>query len=252
MAVSIDQAVRRLRHGQYRPDLIICDDIEDLDSVKTLEGRDKTYRWVKGELLPAGDTNTTTVLSVTLLTRTVCSKVCNRRLRVEATDCTYREYPLIDLEGRCAMAGQIQKNAAAVESERKRVSDASALASRISAPHPARSQAAHSPAVDQVLRQPSLGRWQSSAACCHRHHLAISKPMTAPITRPWSLGWSTDMEGYADLHASEPCERTATFLETIDRWVLPIPSPERPSDSAARQDVGYQHAHRTGNAMACM
>jgi len=31
-----------MKHMQYRPDLIICDDIEDLQSVKTKEGRDKS------------------------------------------------------------------------------------------------------------------------------------------------------------------------------------------------------------------
>lgn len=29
MAISIDQSIRGLRYKQYRPDLIICDDIED-------------------------------------------------------------------------------------------------------------------------------------------------------------------------------------------------------------------------------
>src|ERR1035437_6120090 len=42
-AVSSETSVRGLRHNQYRPDLIICDDLEDLASTKTHELRQKTY-----------------------------------------------------------------------------------------------------------------------------------------------------------------------------------------------------------------
>lgn len=52
---STEQSVRGLRHKQYRPQLIICDDLEDLDSVKTIEGRNKTYNWLMSEVLPAGE-----------------------------------------------------------------------------------------------------------------------------------------------------------------------------------------------------
>lgn len=43
MAVSTEQSIRGIRHGQYRPDLVICDDIEDLNSVKTRDGRERTF-----------------------------------------------------------------------------------------------------------------------------------------------------------------------------------------------------------------
>ncbi|MDD4382457.1 MAG: hypothetical protein PHE21_03925, partial [Candidatus Dojkabacteria bacterium] len=34
IAASSEQSIRGLRHGAHRPDLIICDDVEDLNSVK--------------------------------------------------------------------------------------------------------------------------------------------------------------------------------------------------------------------------
>lgn len=40
-AISVDQSIRGTRHGAHRPDLIMCDDIEDMNSVRTLENRDK-------------------------------------------------------------------------------------------------------------------------------------------------------------------------------------------------------------------
>src|SRR3989339_1567205 len=40
MISSVEQSIRGIRHGEYRPDLIILDDIEDTNSVKTREGRE--------------------------------------------------------------------------------------------------------------------------------------------------------------------------------------------------------------------
>jgi hypothetical protein len=64
---STEQSIRGLRHGEYRPDLVICDDVEDLNSVKTKEGRDKTFNWLVGEVLPIGDQDTKMVLVGNLL-----------------------------------------------------------------------------------------------------------------------------------------------------------------------------------------
>jgi len=56
-AISVEEGIRGLKEGPYRPDLIIADDIEDSNSVKTQEIRDKTFDWFTGELLPLGTTN---------------------------------------------------------------------------------------------------------------------------------------------------------------------------------------------------
>jgi hypothetical protein len=45
------QRIRGLRHRQHRPKLVIGDDVENLESVHTQEGRDKTARWWRGEVL---------------------------------------------------------------------------------------------------------------------------------------------------------------------------------------------------------
>lgn len=64
---STEQSIRGLRHGEHRPDLVICDDVEDLNSVKTKEGRDKTFNWLAGEVLPIGDQETKIVIVGNLL-----------------------------------------------------------------------------------------------------------------------------------------------------------------------------------------
>ena len=67
LAISRGQSIRGMRHGENRPDLIILDDVEDLDSVEKKESRDKTYNWLMGEIIPAGDKNTKVVLIGNLL-----------------------------------------------------------------------------------------------------------------------------------------------------------------------------------------
>lgn len=67
MAASTEQSVRGLRHLQYRPDLIIADDVEDVNSTRNRDGRNKTYNWFKGEIIPAGDDHTKVIVIGNLL-----------------------------------------------------------------------------------------------------------------------------------------------------------------------------------------
>lgn len=67
VAASTEQSIRGIKHGRYRPDLVICDDVEDLNSVKTREGRDRTFSWLTGEILPIGDESTKIVIVGNLL-----------------------------------------------------------------------------------------------------------------------------------------------------------------------------------------
>lgn len=50
---SRGQNIRGIRHKQYRPDLVIVDDPENLQQVKTKENRDKTEQWFNAEVIPA-------------------------------------------------------------------------------------------------------------------------------------------------------------------------------------------------------
>lgn len=54
VAFGREQAMRGLRHGEHRPDLIIMDDVEDTASVKTPEARDASHKWFTSELIPIG------------------------------------------------------------------------------------------------------------------------------------------------------------------------------------------------------
>jgi predicted phage terminase large subunit-like protein len=93
---STEQSIRGLRHNQYRPDLIIGDDLEDIASTKTREGRQKTYQWLTSEVIPCGDKDTRLVIVGNLLHEDSLIMHLKRDIEEGKLDGVYKEYPLID------------------------------------------------------------------------------------------------------------------------------------------------------------
>lgn len=54
MAFGSGKRMRGLRHGPYRPDLVVLDDIENDENVQSPEQRDKLERWLKRTVLALG------------------------------------------------------------------------------------------------------------------------------------------------------------------------------------------------------
>jgi predicted phage terminase large subunit-like protein len=61
---SRGQKVRGVKHRQHRPSLIVADDVEDLDWVRSQENRDKSDRWFRGNVLPSVDEQTGRVIAI--------------------------------------------------------------------------------------------------------------------------------------------------------------------------------------------
>ncbi|MCW5300899.1 hypothetical protein DXT88_22255 [Herbaspirillum lusitanum] len=53
-AFGSGKRMRGIRHGPYRPDLVVLDDIENDENVQQKAQRDKTERWMKRTVLPLG------------------------------------------------------------------------------------------------------------------------------------------------------------------------------------------------------
>src|SRR3989344_2508229 len=92
---STETSIRGLRHNQHRPDLIIGDDVEDLQSTKTREGRQKTYQWLTGEVIPAGDRNTRLVIVGNLLHEDSLLMRIKEDIEKQRIDGLFKEYPLV-------------------------------------------------------------------------------------------------------------------------------------------------------------
>jgi predicted phage terminase large subunit-like protein len=120
MAVSVEQSVRGLRHGPNRPDLFICDDIEDTQSVKTKEGRNAVYDFLKHDLLPAGSRATQTVIVGNMLHDDCVLMRLVREIDSGRLQGIYRAYPLLDESGACLWPGKYPRKED-VETEQKRI-----------------------------------------------------------------------------------------------------------------------------------
>lgn len=119
---SSEQSVRGLRHGSHRPDLIICDDVEDMQSAKTKEGRDKTYAWLRGEVIPLGDRNTRLVVVGNLLHEDSLLMKIRSEIEKDETVGVFKAYPLIDNTGYCLWSGKYSA-LADIEFEKKKISN---------------------------------------------------------------------------------------------------------------------------------
>ena len=119
-AASMEQTIRGIRHNQYRPDLIICDDIEDLITVRTKDGRDKIHQWVTGEVIPAGDLDTKIVLVGNLLHEDSLLMRIKEKIISKDIDGSLLEIPLIDNDGNITWTGKFP-TMADVEREKKKI-----------------------------------------------------------------------------------------------------------------------------------
>jgi predicted phage terminase large subunit-like protein len=58
-ASSMGKQMRGKRNGAYRPDLVICDDLESSKNTNTAELRDKNLHWFNSVVMPIGDPDRT-------------------------------------------------------------------------------------------------------------------------------------------------------------------------------------------------
>lgn len=108
-AASTEQGIRGIKHGPHRPDLIIADDIEDLNSVKTSEGRQKTYDWFNGEIVPLGNQNTRIIIIGNLLHEDSLIMRLRQEIDSGARKGIFRSYPIIDEEENILWPGKYPK-----------------------------------------------------------------------------------------------------------------------------------------------
>ena len=98
LARSRGQKVRGLRHLQYRPKLVVVDDPEDGEWVRTKENRDKTERWLRSEVMGGLDSRKGKLVVIGNLLH---MDSLLSRLKVEGSGFTVLDFPLIDDKGVC-------------------------------------------------------------------------------------------------------------------------------------------------------
>lgn len=106
MIASSEQSIRGVRHHEHRPDLIILDDIEDLNSTKTIEGRNKTFDWFTREIIPLGDIGTRIILVGNLLHEDALMTRLRKKIVADEIKGIFRWFPLLDKDKKCLWPGK--------------------------------------------------------------------------------------------------------------------------------------------------
>lgn len=109
-AISTEQSIRGIRHGSNRPDLIICDDLEDLASVKTHEGRQKMWQWLMGDVIPSGDRGTRVIVVGNMLHEASILMRLMEEIEKGERDGISRMYPLLDERGIATWPGKFRSS----------------------------------------------------------------------------------------------------------------------------------------------
>ena len=99
--VSQNQGYRGIKYGSHRPGLIICDDLEDVNSVRSQEMRDKMYRKIQSDLMPAGHNEKTRFFFVgNLIHEESYLLRLKKNLVDKGTEGIFIKIPLLDKKGK--------------------------------------------------------------------------------------------------------------------------------------------------------
>jgi len=232
---SIEQNIRGSRQSEFRPDLIILDDAEDTNSVKTQEGRDKTFDWFTGEIVPSGDKSTRYIVIGNLLHEDSLLKRLQQKIESGAANGVYREYPIVDENERPLWPGKFP-TLDDVEEEKKKVMNPIAWAREY--------MLKIVPDDDQPIRREWIATYKDLPPLnFHGYHatgidLAISKSASADFTAMVSarvVGQGKDLRVYI---LPNPVNQRLTSSETLQRAKeVALPLSEH---RFFVEDVGYQ------------
>lgn len=95
-AISQSERIRGLRHHQFRPGLVIIDDVEDQETVKTMESRNQLWNWYTGEISPIGNHGTRIITVGNLLHEDSLMMRLKAGIITGGLPGVYREYPIVD------------------------------------------------------------------------------------------------------------------------------------------------------------
>ncbi len=235
---SIDQSVRGIRNREHRPDLLILDDIEDINSTRTLDGRNKTFDWYTREIVPLGDTDTRIIIIGNLLHEDSLMMRLKKKIEEKELVAAYHWYPLIDGMGKCLWPEKFD-TIGKIETLRQSVSNEFAWqqeylltivsdASRVVWPEWIQR-------YDEIPTQVQLHRMTTYGV-----DLAISEKETADYTAIVRADLYSETDGPHIYIGREPFNGRITFPQTIDKLRAISKSSPSLRKLLCIEDVGYQ------------
>ena len=99
IVISIEQQIRGVLHGNIRPQVVICDDLENITSVRYAESRDKLYKTFTSDILPAGDIGTRFIVIGTRLHEDSLIMKLKNSIDDGRRDGIFKSYPIMNENG---------------------------------------------------------------------------------------------------------------------------------------------------------
>jgi hypothetical protein len=96
MCIKSLQNIRGLKYKSKRPDLIICDDMEDIISVQDSQNRERLYQWFLNEIMSIGDEKTNIIVLGNLLHADSLMIRLKKLIIHGKLEGKYYAYPLLD------------------------------------------------------------------------------------------------------------------------------------------------------------
>ena len=96
MCIGSLQNIRGLKYRNKRPDLIICDDLEDIISVQDKQTREKLYQWFLNEVMSIGNETTNIFVLGNLLHDNSFMVRLKKLIMHNELEGRYHAYPLLD------------------------------------------------------------------------------------------------------------------------------------------------------------
>lgn len=100
MCIRSLQNIRGVKYKNMRPDLIICDDMEDITTVQDRDKNMRLYHWFLNEVMNIGDDKTNIVLLGNLLSPNSLMIQLKKIMLRGKLDGAYHAYPLLDNHNR--------------------------------------------------------------------------------------------------------------------------------------------------------
>jgi hypothetical protein len=101
MSISQEQSFRGLKYGTIRPDLIVCDDLEDIAAAQSKILRDDLWQRFASEIKPLGDDKTRIVVLGNLVCPDSFMMKVKREIERDEARSIFRAYPILDDNGLC-------------------------------------------------------------------------------------------------------------------------------------------------------
>ncbi len=119
MVASIDQGLRGFKHGHYRPDVVILDDVQDQNSMRSPEGRDKLYDWYTKVVSPLSDIHKrkTVIVGTRMDNDDLVSRLIDQ-IKDKKLEGIYRIVPIIQ-KGKATWPGKYPDKAAIAKEKKQ-------------------------------------------------------------------------------------------------------------------------------------